>query len=450
MYIEGLTVCVNYSDFLHRVLGNRKQLDRWVIVTTKEDVATRRLCHEQGLEVIFSSRLNEEGAHFNKGKVINDGLDSLSGKGLIALIDADTLLPEHFRSELEQRDLQADVLYGSNQRLVNRRGQVELFKEHSLRKVPENAVLGFMQIFNGSQGARYPEDFPTAAVSDLVFNESFTRREYIEGLIPTHFGRRGVNHKGRPAGDEQQPFRHFQVLGPYNSGTSLMERYLNQLFRAPVSSRLWFWKHSVLPNLHVNELDPDLGQLCVRHILAPADTLFVCMVRLPYFWLLTTLRRRYGMVLKNTNVDFSCRLRSPVHIKRESFDNPVQLWNHYYHRYIEHLESSNQVCFMRLEDLALSPGKVLKGLETVLRRKPGTDLHEKISQISTVPSKDGNAFGEAWKEKYRLDNVTRLIGSADLEFINNQLDEDLLRKFNYKRFWVEPEFKRESAFHEPV
>jgi hypothetical protein len=197
MYLTGLTVCVDFSDFLERCLDNLKLLDRWVVVSVERDRATRRLCRKAGLDLLITKRLYEDGAPFNKGRAINDGLDVIGHHGWIVILDADTLLPEHFRGELESRQLQDGVLYGCPQRLVDIAGSVNLRTEGPWRKYPDNPVLGFMQIFSGARGARYPEHYPTAAKSDLEFNAQFERCEYIDSLITTHYGRRRFHHEGR-------------------------------------------------------------------------------------------------------------------------------------------------------------------------------------------------------------------------------------------------------------
>ena len=96
-YLEAVTVCVNYSQFLEIAISNKKHFDKWFIVTTKEDSATIELCKKNNLECVLTERLHENGDPFNKGKAINDGLIAMTKKDWIIHIDADTILPDNFR-----------------------------------------------------------------------------------------------------------------------------------------------------------------------------------------------------------------------------------------------------------------------------------------------------------------------------------------------------------------
>ena len=41
MKLFGVTICINYSDYLECVLGNARHFDRWLVVTVPEDAQTR-------------------------------------------------------------------------------------------------------------------------------------------------------------------------------------------------------------------------------------------------------------------------------------------------------------------------------------------------------------------------------------------------------------------------
>lgn len=235
------------------------------------------------------------------------------------------------------------------------------------------------------------------------------------------------------------PFKYCQVLGPFNTGTNLMSRYLNRLYfhAAPVDGKVW--KHSVLPrflNLQGGAGQPDID---LRDELASVPTLYICMVRLPYFWLLSTLRRKYSLQLRTREIDLAARLRSQVRLRGQVFANPVQLWNQYYRQYERHRGLNSQFVYVRLEDLVLQPEQTLNNLQDVLKRKPGADIRKVIRGVSSVPSVAGNTYGTEWKEKYRVANINRMIASTDLGFINSQLDLDLLKSFNYPQVWIKPE-----------
>jgi hypothetical protein len=71
MFIEAVTVCVGYADFLAETLrANRPHLDRLIIVTSPDDHDTLDLCHDHNLEVIVTRDFYRGGDVFNKGRAI--------------------------------------------------------------------------------------------------------------------------------------------------------------------------------------------------------------------------------------------------------------------------------------------------------------------------------------------------------------------------------------------
>lgn len=111
--IEGITVCVNYSDFLsHTIENNLKHLDRLIVVTDMQDVLTVRLCEKHGVECIQTDAFYEDGAVFNKAKGINKALDCLDRDGWILHFDADVWFSPHIREVLDNRHLDEEAIYG--------------------------------------------------------------------------------------------------------------------------------------------------------------------------------------------------------------------------------------------------------------------------------------------------------------------------------------------------
>src|SRR5947207_14260141 len=61
-YIEAVTVCVDYSDFIaYSVLLNKQCFNRWLIVTTTPDEATRRLWEYHNLEYLIKDTFYAQG-----------------------------------------------------------------------------------------------------------------------------------------------------------------------------------------------------------------------------------------------------------------------------------------------------------------------------------------------------------------------------------------------------
>lgn len=115
MYIEAVTVCVNYSDFLAYTLPlNKQHFDHWVIITTKEDKETQRLCRYHNVECLVTDKFTEGGDAFNKAKGINEGLAYVSKRDWMIHIDADIVLPPMFRQMMERLVLDRKAIYGAD------------------------------------------------------------------------------------------------------------------------------------------------------------------------------------------------------------------------------------------------------------------------------------------------------------------------------------------------
>jgi hypothetical protein len=100
MKIEAVTVCIGYSHYLEQIIENRHEVDRWVIVTHKDDVMTRRLCRKHDIETVLTERVFQN-ASFAKGRAVNDGLKVLDKDAWILHTDSDMLLPKNMKKEME-------------------------------------------------------------------------------------------------------------------------------------------------------------------------------------------------------------------------------------------------------------------------------------------------------------------------------------------------------------
>ena len=113
MYLQAITVCVNYSDFLAQTIAHNKQLfDHWLIITTPEDTATQKLCQHYNVECLTTNEFTKNGDPFNKAKGINVGLEYLSKHDWVLHLDADMYLPPLTRGILERISLDKNNIYG--------------------------------------------------------------------------------------------------------------------------------------------------------------------------------------------------------------------------------------------------------------------------------------------------------------------------------------------------
>lgn len=218
MFIECVSVCVNYSDFLEYSLPrNKKQVDSIIIVTTETDTDTQKVCNDNGVKFITTDKFFEGGAQFNKGKGINVGFSALNKSDWLLHIDADMILPEDFAQKIKAKNLDVNIIYGAGRFLCPTYESWEKYVKARKRRRPKwhyqgrsiNIAMGFFQLFNAKSatltaeaGPWYPEEFGHAGRSDRIFRRKFGPNwKKIDDIVPIHIesqqGALGMNWKGR-------------------------------------------------------------------------------------------------------------------------------------------------------------------------------------------------------------------------------------------------------------
>jgi len=192
--IDAITVCVDYSDHLKKVLSNKKFFDSWTIVTHMSDKKTISLCKENNLTYICSDRIYSDGAKFAKGRAINDGLSKMNSKNWVLHIDSDTLLPDNFREYINAFELEMDCIYGCERIELDGRSISEVTPE----MLPiSNEVIGFFQLWHSSFASDYPEKSDNAAHDDFDHFKRFEKFKFFDFKSIDVSGERCKNHDGR-------------------------------------------------------------------------------------------------------------------------------------------------------------------------------------------------------------------------------------------------------------
>jgi hypothetical protein len=118
MKIHGLTVCVDYAEFL------RVGLPRWLsglesltVVTAPRDVATIELCAEAAVKVFVTDLFYRDGASFNKGRALEAARlwmeERIGGeRSWRLLFDSDVVPPDDWLARLDRSRPQPDRLHG--------------------------------------------------------------------------------------------------------------------------------------------------------------------------------------------------------------------------------------------------------------------------------------------------------------------------------------------------
>lgn len=207
MNLQAVTVCVNYSDFLAETLPmNIRHFDRFVVVTSPEDLETQRLCDYYNVECVITDVIGSRWGDFEKGKGINAGLGflDLDGSWLLHL-DADIALPPRARSLLDRADLDRRVLHGADRLRVP---SWEAWRGHQALPAVQHegyhvvldafqviprfnswpmggyAPPGYFQLWHPeATGVRsYPENHNGADRTDMIFCEGWPRQR--RALLP--------------------------------------------------------------------------------------------------------------------------------------------------------------------------------------------------------------------------------------------------------------------------
>lgn len=228
MFIEAVTICNQYSDFLSwHLLFNKKHFDNYVVVTTHDDVETHKVCEFYGVRCVHTNVMDDA---FNKGKAINVGLSQLSRKGFIAHIDSDILLPPRTREMLEYAKLQPEGLYGIlRMNVVGFDNWANFVASPKLQHEMEIYVhadafpmspiisktwddipfafdkgyvpIGYFQLWGEHDGQRrvYSEEHDSCARSDMLFGLQWPRekRQLVPEVIAYHLMTEDLDVQGK-------------------------------------------------------------------------------------------------------------------------------------------------------------------------------------------------------------------------------------------------------------
>jgi hypothetical protein len=237
--LEAVTVCVNYSDFLRETLPyNQRHFDRYIVVTTDEDKATRELCQHLGVECRVTDLMTKQG-EFAKARGIDFGLANLRGDGWVVHLDADIWLPPQTRHLLSHIDLDSHSIYGIDrvncvgwkkwQAYISQHPRSSTHHQHvrdclivpppfpmgsriSIRHYGGFIPIGFFQMWrHGTCKHRYPIDHGSAERTDVLHSLQWpaSRRKLLPELIAVHLesepssmGTNWYGRKSRPFGPD--------------------------------------------------------------------------------------------------------------------------------------------------------------------------------------------------------------------------------------------------------
>jgi len=216
--IHGLSVCVDYCDFLMLTYPKNKEfLASYTVITSTTDYETQNYCNINGIKLFITDVYKDDDSTFNKAKMLNKGLEYIYKHypdDWVLSIDADT----HIKVSSRIPKLNKSLMYGAHRMLyttaesyLNGIGEAETF----IREVqthPEipgygpHAMIGYFQLFF-KKNIFYDESCKSAEVCDHKFffdNYKFNPPVLIESstfnplnLVCFHLGEKCRNWNGR-------------------------------------------------------------------------------------------------------------------------------------------------------------------------------------------------------------------------------------------------------------
>lgn len=222
MYLEGIIICVNYSDFLaHTLPHNKSHFDNLLVVTDTKDEKTKWLCEYYNVRCIQTDIFYSNGDKFNKGAAINEGLKHLNKTGWVLHLDSDMYLPPKTRHILNNLELDITKIYGCDRLMCpdyeswinfidNPKKMQEGWVYVHLNSFPigvrlaeyENKnsgwePIGFFQLWNpnGSGVYTYPDKHGFADRTDVLHAKQWERnkRELLPELVSIHLESEGLS-----------------------------------------------------------------------------------------------------------------------------------------------------------------------------------------------------------------------------------------------------------------
>lgn len=194
--LDVIIVSVNYNDFLIiSLMNNIKIFDNITVVTSSSDFLCQKICKKFDVNCIVTDNMYEDGAVFNKGKAVNEGIKSILDPDYILLLDADILVME----KIDIDSLDKNVLYTSDRYIIPDYTSYKKYVSGIIQKdkfIQEiNFGFGFFQLFNYSKFKRFPETSDDASTSDILFRDMFHDKRSIDKEV-LHIGE-DSNWRGR-------------------------------------------------------------------------------------------------------------------------------------------------------------------------------------------------------------------------------------------------------------
>uniref|UniRef100_A0A6C0KYE2 Sulfotransferase domain-containing protein n=1 Tax=viral metagenome TaxID=1070528 RepID=A0A6C0KYE2_9ZZZZ len=183
---------------------------------------------------------------------------------------------------------------------------------------------------------------------------------------------------------------HLNLLGPYNSGTNIINNLLIKSFNDEIKyeGTIHIWKHSI----NLKDIE--------KSIKNNKDTLFVVVYRPLYSWFKSMEKEKYDII-------WDKKIDSEITFSKIKFKNIIELYEEYYRMYKYLIETyENVICleYYKICDINISYNYITQKVKPFNIDLLDTDSYNKI--LNTRSKKHGypvNNSQEALDKKKILD-----------------------------------------------
>lgn len=212
MKINGLVVCVNYSDYLEIGLNRwYNYLDSLTVVTNRTDENTFRLIQRYpGVNLFSTNAFYEGGAVFNKGRAMENARHIMPWKDWILFFDAD-VVPEigWFQKIPHSQDdclLDKCKLYGADRYQASSSIPIDDDAFDHLDRIPDGPCDGgYFHLFHSSIKAQdeplLETCWPHAGVYDSMFRMRFLPKDQV--VLPIRLSHMGPRENWCGRGNDE-------------------------------------------------------------------------------------------------------------------------------------------------------------------------------------------------------------------------------------------------------
>ena len=178
-------------------------------------------------------------------------------------------------------------------------------------------------------------------------------------------------------------YNKIQILGPFNSGTNLISKILNNNLSKNIKihpeGHTVMWKHSISKSKIINNIHSN------------PHTLFICVYKPLHNWICSMRKKQYDIIW-NKNIKDKCKFR-----KRE-YTNIIDIYNTYYNMYIELINKYERVTFINYYDI-LNKNNIINYLSNKLS-KHNLDIRSNNNILSILdrPAKTHGKSVQSSKE----------------------------------------------------